>query len=110
MRLRLPSLERTCRILNASWLRIQIKELLVILGHQRSMRTDQRDELTKLAADMAHRIAALPTTGSEDNEVLDELEQNASRVLTLIKLARNDQSGTVGENSGSWLAMQPSRH
>ena len=65
------------------------------------------DQLTKDAAELALRLAALPADGSRGDAELDALEQLATRVLKEVSAARVGRNRSIGETSGRFRAMQP---
>lgn len=68
------------------------------------------DQLAKQAAEIALRLAALPTDGLRNNvEVLDSLEQLATRILKEVSAVRTEKTRQLGETSGMWRAMIPVR-
>ena len=70
----------------------------------------QVDQLAKQAAEIALRLAALPADGLRDNtEVLDSLEQLATRLLKEVSAARVGKTRQMGETSGMFRAMMPVR-
>ena len=65
------------------------------------------DQLTKQAAEIALRLAALPADGlRNDIEALNSLEQLAMRILKEVAEVRAVKSQPVGERRGMWLAMR----
>jgi hypothetical protein len=68
------------------------------------------EQLAKLTAELALRLAALPADGlRRDTHVLDAVEQLAARVLKEVSAVRSGTDLAVGETSGMWRAMQPAR-
>lgn len=65
------------------------------------------EQLAKLAAELALRLAALPDNGLQDAQTLDAIEQVAKRVLDQVSTIRKNRNPAVGETRGMWRAMQP---
>jgi hypothetical protein len=66
------------------------------------------DQLAKQAAEIALRLAALPTGDLRDNpEALDSIEQLAMRILKEVSAVRNTKRVPVGESRGMWPVMKP---
>lgn len=69
------------------------------------------DQLTRQAAEIALRLAALPAEGlRNDVPALDAIEQLALQILKEVSAVRVGKSHALGESSGAWRAMQPLRH
>ncbi len=67
-------------------------------------------QLVKQAAELALRLAALPADGlRNDTQALDAIEQLATRILKEVSAVRTGKSYAVGEISGMFRAMQPTR-
>lgn len=65
------------------------------------------DQLTRHAAEIALRLAALPAGGfREDMQALDNVEQLALEILKEVSAARRANGRSPGEISGAWPAMQ----
>jgi hypothetical protein len=78
--------------------------------HGTVMRDTQVDQLTRQAAEIALRLAALPADGLRNNpEALDSIEQLAMRILKEVSEVRASKRHAVGEASGMWRVMQPVR-
>jgi hypothetical protein len=68
------------------------------------------DQLTKQAAQIALRLAALPADGMLDaGQTLDDIEQLAREVLKEVALVRARRTRPVGETRGMWQVVQPVR-
>jgi hypothetical protein len=68
------------------------------------------DELAKLVAEAALRLAALPPEGSRnDLQALDAIEQLGLRILKEVAAARQIRTRTQGETRGMWRIMEPVR-
>ena len=68
------------------------------------------DQLAKHAAELALRLAALPSDGlRHDVHALDAIEQLAARVLREIAVVRASAVRPVGETSGMWRAVGPAQ-
>ncbi len=66
------------------------------------------DHLAKQLAELALRVAALPANvAARDTQVLDAIEEAASRVLREIAAIRANTNRPVGETSGMWRVVQP---
>lgn len=66
------------------------------------------DQLRKDVAELALRLAALPAEGSRsDNQLLDAVEQLATRVLKEVSAIRADGTRSAGETRGMWRVVQP---
>jgi hypothetical protein len=66
------------------------------------------DQLAKLAAEIALRLAALPAGDLRDNpEALASIEQLATRILKEAATLRSAKTLPVGESRGMWPAMKP---
>ena len=65
------------------------------------------EKLAKEAAELALRLAALPTDGyRNDTPALDAIEHLAQRVLKEVSAARFENRNP-GETCGRWRPMQP---
>ena len=66
------------------------------------------DPSAKYAAQIASRLAALPSGGlRNDPQELAALESLALRLLEELSAARKIANRPTGETSGMWRAMQP---
>lgn len=66
------------------------------------------DPLARHAALIALRIAAIPAEGLRDDpQALDLIEQLALKILEEVSAAKIARSRKVGENRGTWQAMEP---
>ena len=66
------------------------------------------DQLRKDLAELALRLAAVHADElRNDVQLLDAIEQLATRVLKEVSAVRADKSRSVGETSGIWLAARP---
>ena len=66
------------------------------------------EQLAKLTAELALRLAALPAGGPRnDPRLLDAIEHLATRVLKEVADLRVGARRPIGETSGMWPAMQP---
>ena len=68
------------------------------------------EQLAKLTAELALRLAALPPPDGMRNDtlMLDAIEQLATLVLKEVSVVRaNRSSRSVGETSGMWRVMAP---
>ena len=65
------------------------------------------DQLAKHAAEIALRLAALPSDGSHDIKALDTIEHLATTILKEIAAVRARSSRPVGETRGAWRVVQP---
>ena len=65
------------------------------------------DQLTKQAAEIALRLAALPADGlRNDIEALNSIEQMAIRILREVAEVRAAKRQPVGETRGMWPVMR----
>ena len=69
-------------------------------------RTPQVDQLTKQAAEMALRLAALPEDGLCSDRDLDQLEQLAMRILIDVAAVRAAGNPHAGDVTGTWPAVR----
>jgi uncharacterized protein involved in exopolysaccharide biosynthesis len=67
------------------------------------------DQLAKKVAEMALRLAAVPSGRQPEPADLDALVQLAREVLKQASAARMNDSYAVGELTGCWRAYDPSR-
>ncbi len=66
------------------------------------------DHLAKHAAELALRLAALPSDKlHHDPQALDAIEEMAARVLREVAAVRRNAARPVGETSGMWRIVQP---
>lgn len=66
------------------------------------------EQLAKLTAELALRLAALPADRlGNDSQMLDAIEQLANRVLKEVSVARSGSRLAIGETRGMWRPVQP---
>ena len=66
------------------------------------------DQLRKDVAELALRLAALSADGlRNDVQLLDAVEQLATKILKEVSAIRADRTRSIGETSGMWRAVYP---
>jgi hypothetical protein len=69
------------------------------------------DQLAKKTAEIALRLATLPADERRcDNESLDAIEHLATQILKEVSAMRLGKTYSIGETSGMWRAVPPTRH
>jgi hypothetical protein len=95
-------------MLTKEMIQSDVKEVRMTMTDQSVVWKNRVDQLAKQVADLALRLAVLPSDGLRtDAQTLDAIEQLAMRILREVSAVRT--SRPIGETSGMWRAMPPQR-